>query len=496
MQVLGASGGSNPLLDIDQTLELGTNDPSDGTGTLGIYTSGEKATARSVTIHRGEVFLAGGELEARVGDIDSSSVSLVHGNGTIKVAGTFNNNGTLRASTGTLTITGPLIANPSVDLDGDNNQGSVEAITGNLQVNIDNDPLFRRAMTIGAGHFVDLPNAWELGSTGDLALNGSATQGAELRGGDLGVRGQVTVDRQGRLAVNVKTLANSNGNIDIPDSNDTLTITEKLEVAGGRIEGNGVLVVGNEYRSTGGQTLVDNLEFNDEALILGGSVRANEITANASALYQNAGTLEFGRLSGNLLHDGGVWKVGRTQVDGDVTTTKDGHVEFTISDSGTFDALQVAGGADLSGELSVELLGGYLPTNGLVFPIVTTGSLVSDLKLVGPHAHRFMLLTGPGEVALQAIGTINGDYNDDGVVDAADYTVWRDNEGSSTVLPGDPTPGVVNASDYATWRANYGATASPTASPIGNQTAAPEPTGCVLLAAATLLMTASKRRRT
>ncbi len=53
-----------------------------------------------------------------------------------------------------------------------------------------------------------------------------------------------------------------------------------------------------------------------------------------------------------------------------------------------------------------------------------------------------------------------GDYNGNNVVDAADYTVWRDLLGQSVSLPNeDPaasTPGVVDAEDYDTWKANYG----------------------------------------
>jgi hypothetical protein len=48
-----------------------------------------------------------------------------------------------------------------------------------------------------------------------------------------------------------------------------------------------------------------------------------------------------------------------------------------------------------------------------------------------------------------------GDYNTDGVVDAADYTVWRDSLESATALPNDDTPGV-GADDFTRWRANFG----------------------------------------
>lgn len=49
-----------------------------------------------------------------------------------------------------------------------------------------------------------------------------------------------------------------------------------------------------------------------------------------------------------------------------------------------------------------------------------------------------------------------GDYNNDGVVNAADYLVWRANAGSSTTLPNDVTAGIVDQSDFDVWRAHFG----------------------------------------
>jgi hypothetical protein len=58
---------------------------------------------------------------------------------------------------------------------------------------------------------------------------------------------------------------------------------------------------------------------------------------------------------------------------------------------------------------------------------------------------------------------IAGDYNDDGVVDAADYTVWRDMLGQTGLgLAADgtgplgPPDGVVNELDYSLWNAHFG----------------------------------------
>jgi hypothetical protein len=54
-----------------------------------------------------------------------------------------------------------------------------------------------------------------------------------------------------------------------------------------------------------------------------------------------------------------------------------------------------------------------------------------------------------------------GDYNGDGVVDAADYVIWRDNQGvaSPSFYDGDGNnDGLVNDADYQIWRANFGFT--------------------------------------
>jgi hypothetical protein len=66
--------------------------------------------------------------------------------------------------------------------------------------------------------------------------------------------------------------------------------------------------------------------------------------------------------------------------------------------------------------------------------------------------------------ATAPITVLAGDYNHDGVVDAADYTVWRNWLGTTIYevvagLPGDGNEdGVVNQADYDLWRANFGAT--------------------------------------
>jgi hypothetical protein len=54
--------------------------------------------------------------------------------------------------------------------------------------------------------------------------------------------------------------------------------------------------------------------------------------------------------------------------------------------------------------------------------------------------------------------TLLGDYNQNGMIDAADYTVWRDLFlVDEAVLPNDPTPNVIYQSDYEYWKSHFDA---------------------------------------
>lgn len=85
--------------------------------------------------------------------------------------------------------------------------------------------------------------------------------------------------------------------------------------------------------------------------------------------------------------------------------------------------------------------------------IASASALTSDEAQAGLSL-EFILSTGLESVAA------GGDYNGDGSVDAADYTVWRDNYGQSITLanenPDATTPGVVDDEDYDYWKAQFG----------------------------------------
>jgi hypothetical protein len=90
-----------------------------------------------------------------------------------------------------------------------------------------------------------------------------------------------------------------------------------------------------------------------------------------------------------------------------------------------------------------------------------------------------------------------GDYTNNGVFDAADYTIWRDTLGSTFDMRADGDHnGVVNADDYRLWQAGFGGTGgSGAASASPNSLGVPEPTSISLLwlGAATLVTMVGRR---
>jgi hypothetical protein len=72
-----------------------------------------------------------------------------------------------------------------------------------------------------------------------------------------------------------------------------------------------------------------------------------------------------------------------------------------------------------------------------------------------------------------------GDYNDDHVVNAADYTVWRNMLGTDGPLPHDFTPEVVDDDDYDYWKAHFGESSGGLGSSAAVQV--PEPTTLILV---------------
>jgi hypothetical protein len=124
------------------------------------------------------------------------------------------------------------------------------------------------------------------------------------------------------------------------------------------------------------------------------------------------------------------------------------------------------------------------------------GSVESVANLVLPAAGTyFARATGRNdtiqlyELSLTATPILVGDYNKNGVVDGADYVVWRRTQGQPVTLGTGADgnfDGQITATDYNVWRSNFGQTAGSGTGSVSDTTGAasvPEPTTSLLLAA-------------
>ena len=125
-----------------------------------------------------------------------------------------------------------------------------------------------------------------------------------------------------------------------------------------------------------------------------------------------------------------------------------------------YDQLHVGGTLSIGGILSVSLINGFMPAVGSSFDLLDWGTLSGTFSSLSLPT----LATGQWDTSqLYTTGVLSvipsplaGDYNHNGVVDAADYVAWRHGLGTT-----------YTQTDYDVWRANFGNTA---ASGSGSQT--------------------------
>jgi hypothetical protein len=155
----------------------------------------------------------------------------------------------------------------------------------------------------------------------------------------------------------------------------------------------------------------------------------------------------------------------------------------------------------LAGKLDINFLNGYSPPRDAAFTVLNAASITGtftsyDLPQLAA-GYVWNVQRTPTAFTLTVAG---GDYNRDGVVDAADYVLWRNTRNTSVTAgsgaDGDGN-GLVNDADYTLWQANFGNVRGTVASGAGALEVAsvPEPASGLLALSAILLFSALPRRR-
>ncbi|MEX2171966.1 MAG: autotransporter-associated beta strand repeat-containing protein [Pirellulales bacterium] len=284
-----------------------------------------------------------------------------------------------------------------------------------------------------------------------------------------------------------------------------------------RLQGGLALDAGGVTKSGSGTAELGGLvSYTGDTVIEGGTLRltgegtlAGTFRLDGGATLEHAGTNAFssearlagsGQVIGDLLMPGTIApgaSAGTLTLTDDLSLVDTSVLELELGGTQAgidFDLLQVIGQVTLDGALAVSLLDDFIPTVGDSFGLLTAdGGLsgVFDAAMLPTLADglAWHMVYDANTLRLEVDSTaiaLAGDYNGNGIVDAADYTVWRDTLGSTTdfVADGDQSQ-TIDQGDYEVWVANFGT------APVASTAAVPEPNGAAVLLGVALLMLTS-----
>ncbi|HEX5445629.1 MAG TPA: hypothetical protein VFW87_17510 [Pirellulales bacterium] len=364
------------------------------------------------------------------------------------------------------------------------------------------------SMTITDSGLVEVANTLKIWSTGTVLLDGGTLRVGQLdvAGGDfnwesgtLNITSSsgLTIGPAGGLGSQVLLGQNQHLQVDFGlrvQSGSTLFAASGVEAGSITVSTGGQMFLGGVFQDFGaGLTNQGDLVFT-QATTANGPVNNGgdgEITALADVTFNGRVVGDGSFFGPGTITFAGNFAPGASpaSVSFESSVALGDHDTLSIELGGTvagsqFDRLVVGKNLALGGSLEVSLIDGFSPAAGNSFDILdwstTSGSFASiNLPaLAGGLMWNASRLAAAGVLSVQ----LAGDYNGNGVVDTADYIVWRKALGQSGVglaADGD-ADGNVNEGDYDVWRMNFGQTATAAATSINAAAAVPEPAALIL----------------
>jgi T5SS/PEP-CTERM-associated repeat protein len=486
-ELVRASGGGF----VTHDLQIGD---SSFAGTFSVFDGG-KATVSGNSVMGADsiahilgaesIWTVGGNLQ--VGSTSGTETDLEIDDGTLYIGGTLTlgAKATFSLDGGTLRLAGyskdPAVVffyygSGTIQLAGDRNTGTDVAV----------HDFFGASPVIPAGKTLFVEGGLTVSATNPVTLNGGTLRTSQLvmaPGGYLNwPAGTLHLTGAGGLTIGP---TGPFGSMLLLDQNDRLEVDQGLSVqsgatlfaAGGLESGAGLTNHGSLVLSN---ATVDGVVTNaaDGTITALGNVTFNGMVTGAGG-FSGPGTVIF---AGSMAPGANLASV---NVQGSAAFASGSTLQMELGGttaSTQYDQLRVGGNLALGGTLQVLLTGGFAPAAGQSFNLLDWGSAsgtFNNLQLPalapGLAWNASQLYTG-GILSVYIVA-LPGDYNNNGVVDASDYVVWRKNQSTTNVLPNDPTGGTIDIAQYNTWRTHFGQTAgSGAASSLGGLgSAVPEP---------------------
>jgi fibronectin-binding autotransporter adhesin len=282
------------------------------------------------------------------------------------------------------------------------------------------------------------------------------------------------------------------------------TLTIRTQTAGG-----GSTIINDAINGIGGVTVQDSavVQLNGASSYTGTTsvtgTGTPKLFVNGSKSGSGAVTIDAvgtlggtGTITGAIANSGTIAPgngVGTLTATDTVTMNPNSHLAIELS-AGSADKLVVGGNLNLS---NVDFLDVSGAGQGLSWVIATYGTLTGTFNNI-TSGYTVNYGTGTNsQITLNKPATgVNGDFNNDGKVDAQDYITWRKNNTTSNPLPNDNGLGTpIGPSHYTLWRSNFGKPPGSGSGDLVASGAVPEPASLLLAVVAIFGFSAVGARR-
>ncbi|HVT27951.1 MAG TPA: dockerin type I domain-containing protein [Lacipirellulaceae bacterium] len=379
------------------------------------------------------------------------------------------------------------------------------------------------SMTITDSGLVEVANTLKVWSPGTIVLDGGTLRVGQLdvEGGEFNWKaGTLNITRAGGLTIGA---AGALGSEVLLNHNQHLQVDFGLSVqSGSTLFAASGIEAGSITVSTGGQMFLGGAsqDFGAGLTNQGDLVFTEATTANGPVNNGGDGTitaLADVTFNGLVVGDGSFFGPGTITFAGnfapgaspasvsfDSSVALGDHNALSIELGGTvagnqFDRLVVGGNLAMGGSLDVSLIDSFSPAAGNSFDILDWSTTSGSFASINLPALASGLMWNASRLATAGVLSVQlvGDYNGNGVVDAADYIVWRKALGQSGVgLAADGNGnGKVDEGDYVVWQTNFGQSAIAAATTINDPATVPEPASLILAMIGAAAISASARVR-